>query len=67
MIDWIVVKLMHRFNIDATLKLTKGQGHKVKGQGQICNYLKKTVLAINQERKIVSLSNLYFGFIFMQH
>ena len=27
--DWIVVKLMHRVDIDATLKVTKGQGHMV--------------------------------------
>ena len=25
---------------DETFKLTKGQGHKVKGQGYICNYVK---------------------------
>ena len=29
-------------NIDETLKLTQGQGHKVKGQGQICNNVKIT-------------------------
>ena len=39
--DCIVVKLMHRVDIDATLKVTKGQGHKVKGQGQIYSYMKK--------------------------
>ena len=32
---------MHRVDIDATLKVTKGQGHKVKRQGQIYNYQKK--------------------------
>ena len=26
--------------MDATLKVTKGKGHKVKGQGQIRNYVK---------------------------
>ena len=31
----------HMIGIDEMLKLTKGQGHKVKGQGQICNYVKK--------------------------
>ena len=31
---------MHRFDIDATLKVTQGQGHKVKGQGKIYNYVK---------------------------
>ena len=32
-------------------KLTEGQGHKVGGQGKICN-LKKNVSAINHERVI---------------
>ena len=45
--DWIEVKLMHRVDIDATLKVTKGQGHKVKGQGQIYSYMEKTVWAIH--------------------
>ena len=31
---------MHRVNIDATLNMTQVQGHKVKGQGQIRNYVK---------------------------
>ena len=30
--DRIVVKLMHKADIDATVKLTQGQGHKVKCQ-----------------------------------
>jgi len=33
-------------------KLTQGKGHKVKDQGQICNYTQKIVLAINHERVI---------------
>ena len=28
-------------SIDKMLMLTQGQGHKVKGQGQICNFVKK--------------------------
>ena len=28
-------------NIDETLNLTQGQGHKVKDQGHICNYVKR--------------------------
>ena len=28
-------------HIDKTLKLTHGQGHKVKGQGQVYSYAKK--------------------------
>jgi len=34
------------------IKLTQGQGHKVKGQGQICNYTKDFVLALNHEQGI---------------
>ena len=45
--------LGHMVNIDKTLKLTRGQGHKVKGQGHICNYV-NLLLAINHERVIVS-------------
>ena len=29
-------------DINKILKLTQGQGHKVKGQGQICKFVKKT-------------------------
>ena len=32
--------LRHIVDIDETLKLTQGQGHKVKDQGHICNYVK---------------------------
>ena len=32
--------LTHIIDIDETLKLTQGQGHKVKGQGHICIYVK---------------------------
>ena len=39
-------------NVYETKKLTYGQGHKVKGQGQICNFTKKNVLTINRERVI---------------
>ena len=28
----------YTIDINETKKLTQGQGHKVKGQGQICNY-----------------------------
>ena len=30
-------------SIDKMLMMTQGQGHKVKGQGQICNFVKKNV------------------------
>ena len=32
--------LRHMIDIDETLNLTQGQGHKVKDQGHICNYVK---------------------------
>ena len=32
--------LRHMIDIDETLNLTQGQGHKVKNQGHICNYVK---------------------------
>ena len=34
--DSILMILRHMVYIDETLNLTKGQGHKVKGQGHIC-------------------------------
>ena len=38
--DWILMMLIGMINIDKILKLTQGQGHKVKGQGQICKFVK---------------------------
>ena len=32
--------LTYIIDIDDTVKLTQGQGHKVKGQGHICIYVK---------------------------
>ena len=32
--------LTHMINIDEMFQMNKGQGHKVKGQGQICNNVK---------------------------
>ena len=32
--------LRHMVDIEETFKLTQGQGHKVKDQGHICNYVK---------------------------
>ena len=32
--------LTYIIDIDEMFKLTKGQGHKVKGQGHICMYVK---------------------------
>ena len=39
-------------SIDKMLMLTKGQGHKVKGQGQLCNFVKKRALVIYHEPMI---------------
>ena len=44
--------LKHMISIDKMLMLTQGQGHKVKGQGRICNFVKKTYLAIYHEPMI---------------
>ena len=38
--DWILMMLIHITSIDKMLMLTKGQGHKVKGQGHIRNFVK---------------------------
>ena len=42
--------LTHMIDVDETLKLTQGQGHKVKGQGHIGIYVKKIVWVITHER-----------------
>ena len=42
--------LTHMIDIDETLKLTQGQGHKVKGEGHIGIYMEKILLAITLER-----------------
>ena len=36
----MLLLLTHMINIDEKFELTKGQGHKVKVQGQICIYVK---------------------------
>ena len=33
--------LTYKIDNNETKKLTQGQGHEVKGQGQICNFTKK--------------------------
>ena len=42
--------LTYIIDIDETVKLTEGQGHKVKGQGHIMCLCKILVSAINHER-----------------
>jgi len=44
--------LIHIISIVKMLKLTKGQGHKVKGQGQTFKFVKKRYLAIYHEPMI---------------
>ena len=45
--------LIHMVSTDKMLMLTQGQGHKAKGQGQICNFVnEKRVLAIYYEPMI---------------
>ena len=39
--DWIFIKLIHVIDFNETLKVAYVQCIKVKGQGQICNYVKK--------------------------
>ena len=42
--------LTYIIDIDKTLKLTQGQGHKVKGQGHRAIYVEKIVWAITHVR-----------------
>ena len=49
--------LTYIIDIDETLKLTQGQGHKVKGQGHIGIYVKKIVWVIAHERVAGILRN----------
>ena len=44
----------YKIDIYETTKFIQGQGHNVKGQGQICNCTKNIVWAINYERMIKS-------------
>ena len=46
-------------SIDKMLMLTQGQGHKVKGQGQICSFVKILVSPINHEQMIGYYRCLY--------
>ena len=38
--EWILMILTHMINIDEKFQIDKGQGHKIEGQGQICNNVK---------------------------
>ena len=55
--------LIHMISIDKMLMLTKGQGHQVKDQGQICNFVKILILLINHEQMIGSSSKSDIGLI----
>ena len=50
--DCTLMMHIHRISIVEMLKLTKGQGQKVKGQGQTNKFVKKTYLAIYHEPMI---------------
>ena len=41
-------------DIDKTFKLTQGQGHRVKGQGQIKSFVKTIESSIKHKRKVQS-------------
>ena len=45
--------LTHMITIDEMLKFNQGQGHKIKSQGEICNYCKERVLTIYHEPMIL--------------
>ena len=47
---WILMILTYIIDIDETLKLTQGQGHKVKGQGHIGIYV-KIIWALTHEHR----------------
>ena len=57
--DWIFIIFTSNIDIDEKIKLTQGQGHKVKGQGKICYYVKKLVLIICNELMIAINLNHY--------
>ena len=40
---WIFMILTHMIDTNENIKLTQGQGHRVKGQGQIKSYVKTLV------------------------
>ena len=52
--DLILIKLIGMIDIDKKRKLTRSQGHKVKGQGQTCSKEKNFVSSINHEGMIES-------------
>ena len=41
-------------SIDKMLMLFKGQGHKVKGQGQLCNFVKKKRASVIYHEPIIA-------------
>ena len=49
---WILMLLANMIDDNRMLMLTHGQGHKVKGQGQICNFVKNIVSTIYHEPMI---------------
>ena len=64
--SWMLMILTYKIDICEMKKLTQGQGHKVKGQGQICNFTKNIVSAINHERVIGFRWYLYIWLILLR-
>jgi len=50
--------LAHMIDINEMLKLTLGQGHKVKVQGQICDFL-KTCFCLYIMNKLLDIDDTY--------
>ena len=50
----ILMKLIYHVDVDKIIQLTKGQGHGVKGQGQIGSFVTKIDSSIKHEWMIRS-------------
>ena len=56
--EWLDVDDIYTYDSNnEIIKLTRGQGHLVEGQGQIYNHVKKIGLPIKHERKVGSWYN----------
>ena len=60
--DWYILMILtYTTDIGKMSELTLGQGHKFKGQGQICNFVKIRVLAIYPQPMIAHRWCTYTG------
>ena len=50
--------LTHMNDVNKMLKLTLGQGHKVKGQGQLCSFV-KTLLWLYVMNQLLDIDDTY--------